>query len=80
MLPKVKICCISSPDEAGIAMAAGASALGLVGDMPSGPGIISDETIQQFAGIIPPPIASFLLTSRTDARPGTWTSRSWRLF
>lgn len=68
MLPKVKICCISSPNEARMAMAAGASALGLVGDMPSGPGIISDETIREIARIIPPPIASFLLTSRTNAR------------
>jgi phosphoribosylanthranilate isomerase len=45
----------------------GASALGLVGAMPSGPGVISDELIREIAGIIPPPIASFLLTSETDA-------------
>lgn len=45
----------------------GASALGLVGRMPSGPGIISDETIFSIAQIIPPGISSFLLTSETTA-------------
>ena len=45
----------------------GAAALGLVGKMPSGPGIISDEEIYSIAQTIPPPIASFLLTSETTA-------------
>jgi phosphoribosylanthranilate isomerase len=40
--PRVKICCISSAEEARLAITAGAAALGLVGDMPSGPGIIND--------------------------------------
>ena len=66
-VPFFKICCISSSEEARTAMAAGASALGLVGAMPSGPGIISDDSIRKIARIIPPPVASFLLTSRTDA-------------
>ncbi len=39
--PKIKICCISSPDEAAIAAAAGADLLGLVGPMPSGPGVLT---------------------------------------
>ena len=63
--PRVKICCISSREEALTAIAFGASALGLVGRMPSGPGIISDDLIADIAAIIPPPIASFLLTSET---------------
>lgn len=67
MFPKVKICCISSLEEAQLAIKMGASALGLVAKMPSGPGPISDELIREIAAIIPPPIASFLLTSRTDA-------------
>lgn len=46
----------------------GASALGLVGPMPSGPGIISDEKILEIARTIPPPIASFLLTSEVEAK------------
>ncbi|MBU4539210.1 MAG: phosphoribosylanthranilate isomerase [Weeksellaceae bacterium] len=63
--PRVKICCISSIHEAKIAMEYGASALGLVGHMPSGPGVIGDELINQIARIVPPPVATFLLTSET---------------
>lgn len=66
MFPKVKICCISSLEEAKMAIDHGASALGLVAKMPSGPGPISDALIREIATTVPPPIASFLLTSRTD--------------
>jgi phosphoribosylanthranilate isomerase len=65
--PKVKICCISSIEEAKLAIECGASALGLVGEMPSGPGVITDEKIYQIAQTVPPPIATFLLTSQTGA-------------
>jgi phosphoribosylanthranilate isomerase len=65
--PKVKICCISSPDEAAMAIKYGASALGLVGKMPSGPGMIEDAAIKHIAATVPPPIATFLLTSETKA-------------
>lgn len=64
---KVKICCISSVDEARLAIQYGAAALGLVGKMPSGPGIIDDDLINTIAKTIPPPISSFLLTSETRA-------------
>lgn len=64
--PRVKICCIKNKEEAQQAIDLGASALGLVGDMPSGPGIISDDMILEVSQFIPPPIASFLLTSHTD--------------
>jgi phosphoribosylanthranilate isomerase len=67
MYPKVKICCISSEEEAGMAIDAGASALGLVARMPSGPGPIPDERILQIARAIPPPIASFMLTCETSS-------------
>lgn len=63
--PRVKICCISSIDEARIAIEHGAAALGLVGYMPSGPGVIGDDLIKQIAKTVPPPIATFLLTSET---------------
>lgn len=66
--PRVKICCISSIDEAKIAIEQGASALGLVGNMPSGPGIIGDELINKIAKRVPPPIATFLLTSETKSQ------------
>ena len=64
---RVKICCISSVDEAALAVRSGADALGLVSEMPSGPGIISDELARQIASVVPPAVASFLLTSRQSA-------------
>lgn len=66
--PRIKICCISSIQEAQDAISFGASALGLVAKMPSGPGPIADELIREIVNNIPPPIASFLLTSRTDTK------------
>lgn len=65
--PRVKICCIDSRTEADLAIRCGASALGLVGHMPSGPGVISDALIRDIARATPPPIATFLLTSETKA-------------
>lgn len=64
---KVKICCINSISEAKLAMGYGASAIGLVGRMSSGPGPIEDEQIKSIAISIPPPIATFLLTCETAA-------------
>lgn len=63
MRTRLKICCISSVDEAGVAVSEGADALGLVGAMPSGPGVISDETIREIARQVPPGVSTFLLTS-----------------
>lgn len=65
MNPRIKICCISSPEEAQLAIKHGASALGLVAKMPSGPGPISDEEIKEIARTVAPPIATFMLTSET---------------
>ncbi len=65
--PRIKICCISSLEEARTAIRHGASALGLVSAMPSGPGPISEELIREIARRVPPPIATFLLTSSQDA-------------
>ena len=62
---KVKICCISSIEEARLAVAYGAAAIGLVGRMPSGPGIIKDELIHAIAKTVPPHTHTFLLTSET---------------
>jgi phosphoribosylanthranilate isomerase len=63
--PRMKICCISSEEEANMAIQYEASALGFVGHMPSGPGIISDDLILRIVKTIPPPIGTFLLTSET---------------
>ncbi|MFN0216325.1 MAG: phosphoribosylanthranilate isomerase [Saprospiraceae bacterium] len=68
MKPKVKICCISSLFEAKTAIDFGASAIGLVGQMPSGPGVISDELIAEIASSVPVNIDTFLLTSKTVAQ------------
>jgi len=65
--PRIKICCIKSVAEARLAVAHGADAIGLVSAMPSGAGIIPDERlIPAIAASVPPTVASFLLTSRTD--------------
>ncbi len=66
--PRVKVCCISSVEEARMAVRHGASALGLVSEMPSGPGVISEELISEIARVTPPAVSTFLLTSRQDAR------------
>lgn len=64
---KIKICCISSESEAKLAVATGADALGLVGPMPSGPGVIGNDQIAEINLIAHPPVETFLLTSETSA-------------
>ena len=68
MTPRVKICCIVNKKEASDAISFGASAIGLVGEMPSGLGPISDEEIREIAKTVPPRIATFLLTSQQTAQ------------
>lgn len=63
---RIKVCCISSIEEAELAIGCGASAIGLVSEMPSGPGVIPENKIAEIASIIPPGISSFLLTSKQD--------------
>jgi phosphoribosylanthranilate isomerase len=67
MRPRVKICCIGSVEEARLAVECGASAVGLVSEMPSGPGVIAEELIAEIAARVPPAVATFLLTCRQDA-------------
>jgi phosphoribosylanthranilate isomerase len=64
--PRVKICCIASIAEAWLAIDHGASAVGLVSAMPSGPGPIAEELIAEIATTIPPGVSSFLLTCQQD--------------
>jgi phosphoribosylanthranilate isomerase len=64
--PRVKVCCIKSVAEAWVAIEAGASALGLVSRMPSGPGVISDDAAAEIAAAAPPSVDTFLLTARQD--------------
>jgi phosphoribosylanthranilate isomerase len=63
----LKICCIATPAEAARAIGAGASALGLVSAMPSGPGVIDEATIASIAAVVSPPIETYLLTSEREA-------------
>ena len=65
-MTRVKICCISTIDEARLAVGLGASAVGLVSEMPSGPGIISESRIKEIAAIVDPPVSTVLLTSITN--------------
>ena len=67
MQPRIKVCCIASVDEARLAITHGASALGFVSAMPSGPGPIAEELIGEIVAHVPPPIATFLLTCAADA-------------
>ena len=67
MVTRVKICCIGNTDEAALTVNYGASALGLVSEMPSGPGVISDEEIARIAGTVPPAVSTFLLTVKQDS-------------
>jgi len=50
-----------------MAIDAGASAVGLVSAMPSGPGPIPEDLIAEIAVTIPPGVSSFLLTCLQDA-------------
>jgi phosphoribosylanthranilate isomerase len=65
--PRIKVCCIQDEGEAWTAIRLGASALGLVSAMPSGPGVIPEETIARVAARVPPGVATFLLTSLQGA-------------
>ena len=65
--PFVKICCIASIEEARLAAKHCASAIGLVGPMPSGPGPISVELAKAIAGSAPESVEIFLLTEESTA-------------
>jgi len=77
--PRLKVCCISSPEEAALAVRFGASAVGLVSDMPSGPGVIPEEEIAAIAAGVPPGVGTFLLTSHTRADPIVGQQRRCRV-
>jgi phosphoribosylanthranilate isomerase len=51
-----------------LAIKYGASALGFVSQMPSGPGVIDEGLIAEIVSRVPPPIATFLLTSKQSAK------------
>ncbi len=65
-----KVCCIRSTAEADMAINAGALAVGLVGEMPNGPGPIADDQIKEIAahlrGRDGDKVWTTLLTSQTE--------------
>ncbi|HEX6585082.1 MAG TPA: phosphoribosylanthranilate isomerase [Thermoleophilaceae bacterium] len=63
---RVKVCCMKSIEEVWMAIDAGASAVGLVSPMPTGPGPISNERAAEIAAEVPPGIDAFLLTPLQD--------------
>ncbi len=65
---KIKICCISSVEEADLAISLGADAIGLVSNMPSGPGVINESEIAKISQSVPKNIHTFLLTSKQDSK------------
>src|SRR3954464_8979670 len=64
---RVKVCCIATASEARVAVECGAAAVGLVSEMPSGPGVIPEDLIAEIAARVPPTVATFLLTCKQDA-------------
>src|SRR4051812_29145277 len=66
MRHRLKVCCIQDLDEARLAIRHGASLLGLVSAMPSGPGPIPEERIAEIAASTPPGVTTVLLTCATD--------------
>ncbi|MCF7826807.1 MAG: phosphoribosylanthranilate isomerase [Candidatus Marinimicrobia bacterium] len=66
--PLVKVCCIRSLAEAKMALQAGADLLGMVSEMPSGPGIISLEKIAGIVAGLPGQTKTILLSSKRSCK------------
>ncbi|MBV1705378.1 MAG: phosphoribosylanthranilate isomerase, partial [Hyphomicrobiales bacterium] len=64
---RTKICCISTPEEAALAVGAGADGLGLVAEMPGGTGVVTLARAAEIARQAPPGVATFMLTSKSRA-------------
>ena len=65
--PRIKICCIQSPAEARLVFQHGVDAIGLVSEMPSGPGVIPPEKILEITRLIPPSIDGFVLSTLNNS-------------
>lgn len=76
MRTRIKVCCIESADAMATAVGQGADALGFVGPMPSGTGILRLDTARALIARVPPGIASFLLSSAVDAEQLVEEARS----
>ena len=67
-MTRIKICCIATVEEAELAIKLGADALGLVSEMPSGPGVISDKMIKKISNAFSNRVDTFLLTSKRTVK------------
>ena len=65
---QIKICCIASEEEAQMALNEGVDAVGLVGEMPSGPGVIGSDRASSIVAVLPDSVDSFFLTSHDRGR------------
>ncbi|MCL7926184.1 MAG: phosphoribosylanthranilate isomerase [marine benthic group bacterium] len=65
---KVKVCCITSVEEAQIAVSYGVAAIGMVDETPTGEGRVAVGQIAEIVRSVPDSIGTFVLTSATDAR------------
>lgn len=63
---QVKICCIRSPEEARLALSYGAAAVGMVSEMPTGPGELPESAIRAIVDSVPRTTGTFLLTAVRD--------------
>ena len=61
---RIKICCIQNIKEARLAIKYGATELGLVSEMPSGPGVISEDEIAEIIQEVKDQVNCVLLTSK----------------
>jgi phosphoribosylanthranilate isomerase len=66
---RIKICCLASHEEAALAIRAGADAVGFLGagGMPSSRRAIDDRQVAAIIARVPPPVATFVLTSEGTA-------------
>jgi phosphoribosylanthranilate isomerase len=67
MRTRIKICCMKSLVEAEAAVGVGADAIGLVGVVPPTPRVVTEGVAVEIVRSVPPPVATFLLTSETRA-------------
>jgi phosphoribosylanthranilate isomerase len=69
MRTRIKICCMASQEEVELAIRAGVDAVGLIGKsaQPSSKRAIDDRSLAELAAAVPPPVATFMLTSERTA-------------
>ena len=75
---RLKVCCIQNRREIDLAVHHGASAVGLVSAMPTGPGVLADDEIADLLGRVPEGTDAFLLTSETDVGKLVGQARRFR--